>query len=105
MMLKKLVKWFVRALLVLWFIFTLIVGMWIWRENSTEVMVSYFGFELHQQTLGTVMTTMLVAGFTLGALPMFFTTILRELSHKREIKKVKKSQKTFEKTHAVATPE
>ncbi len=102
MMLKKLVKWFVRAFLVLWFIFSLIIGMWIWRENSVEVMVSYFGFELHQQTLGTVMTTMLVVGFVLGALPMFFTAIVRETSHKRQIKKV---QKAYEKPHALATQE
>ncbi len=102
MMFKKLLKWFVRAFLALWFLFALIVGMWIWRENSVEVVVSYFGFELHQQTLGTVMTTMLVVGFTLGALPMFFTAIVREISHKRQIKKVKK---TFEKTHTVTTQE
>ncbi len=89
-MLKKLFRRIAVTLLLLWFMLTLVVGMWVWNENSSPVVVSYFGFEFHDQALGTVMTGMFVAGFLLGAFPMFVTAAFRESAHKRHVKKMVK---------------
>lgn len=97
-MFRLALKWSARVLLLAWFVLTLILGMWVWRENSAAITASYFGFEFQGQTLGTVMTSMLVVGFALGALPMLVTAIIREASHKRHLKKV---HKEFAKLNAV----
>ncbi len=81
----------------LWVIFTVIIGMWIWQENSGAVLVSYFGFQFHEQTLGEVMASMLVAGFTLGALPLLFAGIMRESTHRRNIKRIQKQMDKHER--------
>lgn len=90
MMLRKIFKWCLRIVLLLWMIFTIVLGMWIWQENSTEVVVSYFGFQFREQTLGTVMTTMLMVGFAFGALPLLLTAVMREIAHRRHVKKLLK---------------
>lgn len=89
-MLKKLFRRIALILLLLWFVLTLVVGMWVWSENSSPVVVSYFGFEFHDQALGTVMAAMFVAGFLLGAFPLCVTAVVRASAHKRQIKKMLK---------------
>lgn len=89
-MIKKLFKWSIRLVILAWFVFTMIIGMWLWKENSTPVVVRYFGFEHQDWTLGGVMTAMLIIGFSLGSVPLFVTSLLKELKHNRNIRKVKK---------------
>ena len=93
-MFKKLFTWLVRLTLLLWFVMTIVVGMWLWQENSTSVNVSYFGFIFSGQTLGTVMTIMLLVGFGLGSLPLVVMALFRDALFKRRINKV---HKTYEK--------
>lgn len=64
--------------------------MWVWSENSSPVVASYFGFEFHGQALGTVMAEMFVAGFLLGAFPLCVTAVVRASAHRRQIKKMVK---------------
>ncbi len=89
-MFKKLFTWLVRLILLLWFVLTIIVGMWIWQENSAPVNVSYFGFNFSDQTLGTVMTIMLLAGFGLGSVPLVLMAMVRKAAHKRQLKKARR---------------
>ncbi|MFL0809501.1 MAG: LapA family protein [Agarilytica sp.] len=89
-MIKKLFKWSARLLIVAWFIFTMIIGMWLWKENSAPVVVRYFGFEYQDWTLGTIMTAMLVLGFVFGSIPLFFTSLLKEGKHRMQVRKIRK---------------
>lgn len=99
-MLKKIFRRLGLILLLLWFMLTLVVGMWVWSENSSPVVVSYFGFEFHDQALGTVMAVMFVAGFLLGAFPLCVTAVVRASAHKRQIKKILKE---FERRDSVGS--
>lgn len=99
-MFKTLYKWVKLLFLLFWLFAMIIIGMWMFFENSQEVSVSYLGYEVANQALGFVICQMLFVGGFLGYLTSVVTFKSREVWYKR---RYKKSQKTLEKLKHVET--
>lgn len=92
-MIKKTLRWLKRIFILLWLIVAAVVGAWLWYENKNAVTVTYFGHQIQEQTLGTIMTGMLLVGFVLGFVPLMITSLMRESAHKRHIHKLQKQHR------------
>jgi len=81
------VKWFKRILIVMYFFFMALLGVWIMYENQVTVDVVFFGLAFNDRSLGLIICLMLAVGGVFG----FFTSILASRGalffHKRKIAK------------------
>ena len=89
-MIRTSVKWLKRFLLIAWCLSMLVIGMWIYSDNTTLVTLSVFGFALENQSLGLVICSMLLLGALLGLATGLMVTSGKVFVHNRRYKKASK---------------
>ncbi len=87
-MLKKIRRWFS----VLFVLASMLVGFWVYAENTSPVALTLFGFTLESQPLGLLV----IATFTVGILLGLFCNVLVTSWMIFKLKRLQKPLRGFE---------